>query len=436
MARANPQVVYLPAAHIRKAVKRFPTPFFLYEERRVRENCRRFCTAFARHFPGFMPLFAVKANTNPELLQIVFDEGFGADASSQPEAWVARELGAGGMYTGNYTPEEELRFARECQFLLNLDDASMLPMLRRIGVPEFLSFRVNPGVRARGPADSLVLAGPDAKYGVPPREAPAAYRRAKRMGVQRFGIHAMTASNVLDPRHFPALMRQLLDIVADVKRRAGVDIDTLNLGGGFGVPYRPDDSSLDIDRVAREVRAVVDRRCKRLGLREPMLMAEPGRYVLADAGWLVGTVLVVKRAHKTFAGLDAGMNDLPRPAIYGAYHHVTVLDARGRGRRKRQNVVGRLCENSDQFARDRLLEPLRVGDRVAIHNAGAHAYAMGHNYNNRPRSAEVLLTASGGLRRIRRAETLGDLFQTTDLARVAARAHPLRQARARRKQGR
>ncbi len=413
---SNPNVIYLPAADIRRAAGRYATPFFIYEERRLRDNCARFREAFRRHFPDFQPLFAVKANTNPALLKIIFSEGYGADASSEAEAWITRRLGARGMYTGNYTTPAEFRFVLKTgAFMLNLDDISMLPAIRRLGMPEFISFRVNPGI-ARGGMRSLVLAGPDAKYGVPADRIAEAYRQARALGARRFGLHAMTGSNVLDEDYFAAVADRLLELAAEINRRAGVAIERINIGGGFGVPYRPEQRSLDLDKVARGVRRAFDRRCG-ANLPEPVLMAEPGRYIAADAGWLVGRVHVIKQGWKKFVGIDAGMNDLPRPAIYDAYHHISVLPAgRAAPRRKETvNVVGRLCENNDQFARDRRLPRAAVGDFIVIHNAGAHAYAMGHNYNNRLRSAEYLITRRGALRRIRRAETIADLFRTAQV---------------------
>ncbi len=410
--RTNSDVVYLPSARIMEAARRFQTPFFVYEEKRILANCRRFANAFRRYFPSFTPLYAVKANTNPGILKIIFSEGFGADASSEAEAWITHKLGASGMYTGNYTTEDEFRFVtRLGGLLLNLDDISMLPAIRKIGVPEFLSFRVNPGI-SMGGMKSLFLAGPDAKYGVPLSRVAAAYREARELGVRRFGIHAMTGSNVLDERYFEAVASKLLELVAEVRRKAGVEIELMNIGGGFGVPYRPSEKSLDMDAVARMIRRAFDVQCARFGIREPTLMAEPGRFIMADTGWLVGRVNVIKKSSKTFAGIDAGMNDLPRPAIYDAYHHITVLGKKLAAGRRKVNIVGRLCENNDQFARDRLLPPVSVGDLVVIHNAGAHAYAMGHNYNNRLRSAEYLVTTGGKFRQIRRAEVIPDLFRT------------------------
>ena len=414
MKGVNPKVVRLPSAAIRRGVKRFRTPFFIYDEKTLRGNCRRFARAFRRYFPTFQPLCALKANTNPELLKIMFSEGFGADASSEAEAWITKRLGAWGMYTGNYTTEDELRFVKRTGLLLNLDDISMLPTIRKIGVPEFLSFRINPGI-SKGGMKSLHFAGPDAKFGVPHGRAVEAYRGAMDLGVRRFGIHIMTGSNVLGEEYFARVTMKLLEIVGRIKKELGIDFERLNIGGGFGMPYRPEERSMDLDKAARGVRRAFDVQCAKYRIVEPTLMAEPGRYLACDAGWLVGKVHVIKDGYKKFVGIDAGMNDLPRPAIYDAYHHATVLGRSLRGEMERVNVVGRLCENNDQFAKDRLLPVVRVGDYIVIHNAGAHSYAMGHNYNNRLRSAEVLITEKGTLRKIRRAETIEDLFRTTDL---------------------
>ncbi len=411
----NLNVVYLPATAIRRAVRRFPTPFFIYDEKRVRANCRSFRNAFQKYFSSFEPLYAVKANTNPALLKIIFAEGFGADASSEAEAWITRQLGGHGTYTGNYTTQDEFRFVLNIGgFRLNLDDISMLPTIRRLGAPAFLSFRINPGL-SQGAMKSLFLAGPNAKYGLPLRDVVAAYRRARALGVKRFGIHAMTGSNVLDESYFALVAEKLLKIMARVKQETGIIIERLNIGGGFGVPYRPAEKSLNLETVARKVRAVFDRQCARYDIPEPILMAEPGRWIMADTGWLIGQVHVIKDSHKTFVGIDAGMNDLPRPAIYDAYHHISVLGKPPRGPGKKVNIVGRLCENNDQFAMDRMLPAIRVGDFLVIHNAGAHAFAMGHNYNNRLRSAEYLITRNGALRRIRRAETIADIFRTSGI---------------------
>ena len=417
----NPKVIDLPTKDILRAARRYPTPFFIYSEKKIRANCSCFRDSFRSFFPTFDPLYAVKANTNPHLLKIIFSEGFGADASSEAEAWITGKLGGRGMYTGNYTTEQEFRFvARTGIFMLNLDDISMLPTIKKIftpNMPEFLSFRVNPGI-SKGGMKSLYLAGPDAKYGVPLEKIVEAYRCAKQMGVKRFGLHAMTGSNVLDEAYFESVATILLDIAGRLKRELGIQLERLNIGGGFGMPYRPEEKSLDLRRVAEGVRRAFDRQCAKYDMRAPILMAEPGRMIMADAGWLVGRVSVIKESYKKFAGIDAGMNDLPRPAIYDAYHHATVVGRSLAGKKEKINIVGRLCENNDQFAKDRLLPIVRVGDLIAIHNAGAHAYAMGHNYNNRLRSAEYLVAEKGAILKIRRAETIQDLFRTVDPAAI------------------
>lgn len=407
----NRDVTRYPVAAIREAVASIPTPFFLYEERRLRANCRRLKRAFKKHFPGFTPLYAVKANPNPHVLKIIQEEGFGFDCSSPAEAHLADRLGGWGMYTGNYTPREEFAaLLASGRLLINIDDASMVETLAALGMPEFLSLRINPGI-TRGGMKSLLLAGPDAKFGVPWEKAAEVYAAAKEAGARRFGVHMMTGSNVLEERYFGRVTAKLLRVARAVKKRTGVDMEYVNLGGGFGVPYRPTQRSLDLERLAALVRAAFDRagftRC-----REPKLMIEPGRYVAADAGWLVTRVRVIKDGYKKFVGVDAGTNDLPRPAIYGAYHHISILNKNGSRGRERVNVVGRLCENNDQFARDRLLPAAEVGDILIIHNAGAHCFAMGHNYNGRPRAAEYLLWADGTIKQIRRAETTADLLRT------------------------
>ncbi|MHC4884406.1 MAG: diaminopimelate decarboxylase [Planctomycetota bacterium] len=412
--RENKNVVYLPSTAIRQAVKKYETPFFLYEEAKIRTNLTTFRETFRQYFPGFKPLYAVKANTNPELLKIIYREGFGADASSEAEAWVTKQLKGWGMYTGNYTRPDEFRFAMDCGFDINLDDISMLKTLKKVGMPEFISFRINPGI-SKGGMKSLFFAGPDAKYGVPAEQVVEAYRTAKRMGVKRFGMHTMTGSNVLDERYFPTVVEKLLDLGGRLKQELGIDLECINIGGGFGVPYRPEEKSLDLEKVAKSIRRVFNRKLKEHGMVEPTLMAEPGRWIMADTGWLIGTVHVIKDGYKKFAGIDAGMNDLPRPAIYDAYHHVSVLGKSLKGKKETVSIVGRLCENNDQFAKDRKLPPVKIGDTIVIHNAGAHAYAMGHNYNNRLRSAEYLYTTKGTFKKIRRAETIEDLFATTTL---------------------
>lgn len=410
----NPHVVRLPEDAITAALEQHETPFFLYEEARIRENCQRIKNAFASHFPNFVPLYAMKANSNPHILRVVASEGFGIDCSSEFEAYMTEQLGVFGMYTGNYTTREEFAYVLARKgILLNLDDPSMVPTVAALGMPEFLSFRINPGIAPEG-ENTFAFAGPDAKYGVHRDDAVHAYRLAKEAGAKRFGIHMMTGSNVLDPEYFTLIADKLLEIAGRVHQELGIEFEYVNIGGGFGVPYHPEEPSLDLERVASGLRAVFDRRCAEFGFREPKLMMEPGRFVTCDAGFLVTKVHVIKEGKTRFVGVDAGMNDLPRPAIYDAYHHITVLGKPLDGDTEEVNVVGRLCENNDQFAKRRHLPRVAVGDHAVIHNAGAHSHAMGHNYNNRLRNAEVLWRCDRTLQKIRRAETFDDLLKTIE----------------------
>lgn len=410
----NTNVTYLPETEIQDAVTSFSTPFFLYKEERIRENCQRIKQAFDPLFPHFTPLYAVKANPNPDVVQIILDEGFGLDCSSMAEAWLAGKLDAPGMHTGNYITNEEIDFiVNKTQLLLNLDDASMLDAVVASGIPQMISFRINPAIGGSVSLESNVLAGPDAKYGIPWEQAIEAYRRAKALGVRRFGIHMMTGSNVLDEAYFGEITRKLLTVIADLKKELGIEIEVMNIGGGFGVPYSPEESSLDMVAVARAVRDAYDEVCVREHIAEPRLMVEPGRYITADAGWLVGRVTVIKKGYKTFVGIDASANDMPRPSIYGAYHHITALSHSNE--KDMVSVVGSICENNDQFAKDRVLPRVSVGDILVIHNCGGHAYAMGHNYNGKTRHAEYLLTEGGEIRCIRKAESIQDLFRGTSL---------------------
>jgi len=271
----NPAVTRYPAEAIARAASTYPTPFFLYEEDMIRRNCRLLKDAFAPLFPGFTPLFAVKANPNPHILKIIQAEGFGFDCSSPSEVWLAEKLKAFGMDTGNYVSERDLRQVLASGLLLNLDDLSMLETVVKIGVPEFLSFRINPGI-ASATLKSNLLAGPDAKYGVPWEQATEAYRRAKAAGVRRFGIHMMTGSNVASPDYFPGVTHKLLQIAGAVKRDVGIDFEYLNIGGGFNVPYRPEEPTFDLAQTAKEIHSLFDDELPRWDMKEPKLMIEPG----------------------------------------------------------------------------------------------------------------------------------------------------------------
>ncbi len=409
MENINRAVVFYPKDEIMQAVKRYDTPFFLYDENIIRNNCQNLIRAFSSRFNNFEPLFAVKANPNPNILKILKEEGFGLDCSSPSESYLARQLNMGGMYTGNYTPTEELLGAKESGLILNLDDASMIEKLNEIGVPNILSFRVNPGPGKEG-VESLIFSGSEAKYGINHEEIALAYKQAQGLGVKHFGIHMMTGSNVLDESYFPQIVERLFEIVRNIRESVGIEIEFMNIGGGFGVAYHPGEKSLNIGKIAQDIRGVFDRNCVEGDILEPRLMIEPGRYVVANAGWLITHVEVIKQGYKRFVGVDASSNDMPRPAIYDVYHHISVIN--NETDQEIVSVVGKLCENSDQFAKDRYLPRCNVGDVVVIHNCGGHAYAMGHNYNGRVRHGEYLINVNGDFSQIRRAETIEDLFRT------------------------
>lgn len=399
-------------AAIREAAQDWPTPFFLYEESRIRANCADFHESFGSRFDGFTPLFAVKANPNPHVLKVVLDSGFGLDCSSYSEVWLARQLGAFGMHTGNYSSEEELRFVIESErVLLNLDDVSLLDAVVNIGTPEFLSFRINLGISSAD-LESNLLAGPEAKFGVPLERAVEAYAKAREAGASRFGIHVMTGSNVTEEDYFPTVAEHLWEVAAQIHAELGIDFEYMNIGGGFNVPYRPTEPSHSLERIAEKVAALFECQTAASGMRAPRLMVEPGRRVLADAGFLVSRVTAVKDGYRRYAGLDASSNDMPRPFIYGAYHHASVLDRETSADDEPVTLVGSICENSDRFTNERLLPKLVVGDVVVLHNCGAHAHSMGFNYNGKLRHAEYLLKEDGSLLEIRRSETLDDLFAT------------------------
>jgi diaminopimelate decarboxylase len=338
------------------------------------------------------------------------------DASSETEVWLAKKLKTGGMFTGNYNPPEELKKAKDAGFILNLDDISMIPFLKKIGIPKVLSFRINPGV-GKATLESNVFAGPNAKYGVPFEKTAGAYAEAAKLGIKHFGIHMMTGSNVPieEQDYFANIVKKLFEVVADVKAKTGIEIEFMNIGGGFGVPYRPEEKSLDMNMIARSIRKTFDEQCKKYRLKEPKLLAEPGRYIMADAGWLVSKVTVTKDSYKKFIGIDASSNDMPRPSIYGAYHHVSIIQNSSSSKKELVSVVGRICENNDQLAKDRMLPKCNPNDIIIIHNSGGHAFAMGHNYNGRLRHAEYLLESNCKIRQIRRAETVNDLYKTCNI---------------------
>lgn len=398
-----------------------PTPFHLYDERGIRDNARRLKAAFAWN-PGFREYFAVKACPNPFLMKLLKAEGFGMDCSSLPELLLSERVGVTGesiMFTSNNTPAEEFVKAKELGAIINLDDLSHIPFLEACaGLPELVCFRYNPGPLKGGNA---IIGNPEqAKYGFTREQLFEGYRMLKAKGVRRFGLHTMVASNELNPQYFIDTAEILFDLAVEISREVGITFEFINIGGGIGIPYRPEQEPVNLERVGEGVRQAYASRLIGKGHPELNLYMECGRMVTGPYGYLVSRVRHIKKTYKIFVGLDACMANLMRPALYGAYHHITVPAKAGMPCDTVCDVTGSLCENNDKFAIDRALPELAPGDLVVIHDAGAHGHAMGFQYNGKLRSAELLLREDGSVVQIRRAETPEDYFATLDFAAVSA----------------
>ncbi len=392
-----------------------PTPFHIYDERGIRESARKLIKAFS-WASGFRNFFAVKANPNPHILRILKEEGMGVDCSSLPELVLAERTGITGeniMFTSNDTPAVEYEKARELGAIINLDDISHIPFLRKHGgIPGFMCFRYNPGPTSPVSESKEIIGKPEgAKYGFTREQLFKGYRIMKEKGVKRFGMHAMLASNILDPDFFVRTAGMMFDLVAEISKEVGVDFEFVNLGGGMGIPYRPDEKALDLERVSQGIRGAYEEKILGNGLHSKLFM-ENGRFVTGPNGYLVSRVLHKKGIYKDYVGLDACMANLMRPGLYGAYHHITVLGKENRPSNRTYDVTGSLCENMDKFAVDRKLPEIEVGDVIVIHDTGAHGHSMGFNYNGKLRSAELLLKGDGKVELIRRAETIDDYFST------------------------
>lgn len=394
----------------------YPTPFYLYDERGIRLSARRFVDAF-RWAPRFREYFAVKATPNPLILRILHEEGLGADCSSLPELILAERAGLAGeeiMFTSNNTPAAELAYARRLGAIVNLDALELLPYLEaHAGMPDLLCFRFNPGRERSG---NMIIGDPvESKFGVTRPQLFEAYAEAWAKGVRRFGLHTMVASNELDPSYIVATAQMLFDLAVELRERLNIRLEFANIGGGIGIPYRPEEQPVDLAALGTAIRDAYERTIVPAGLDPLHLHTECGRLITGPHGYLVARVRHLKQTYKRYVGLDATMADLMRPGMYGAYHHVTVPGKEQAPHDQVYDVTGSLCENNDKFARDRALPRLEPGDLVVIHDAGAHGRAMGFNYNGRLRPAELLLQPDGAVRLIRRAETIEDYFATLDV---------------------
>ncbi|MBR1638326.1 MAG: diaminopimelate decarboxylase [Treponema sp.] len=409
----------LSDSQLSNLVKDFPTPFYLYDEKAIRENMKRFTKAFSI-FPVFCEHFAVKACPNPYILKILADEGCGADCSSLPElilsdlAGIKREKV---IFTSNETPASEYKYAFDHRNIINLDDFTHIEFLKNaLGgeLPETICFRYNPGSEKQG-CNSIIGKPEEAKYGLTRSQIIEAYRICKAEGVKHFGLHTMVASNELNPAFFVDTAKLLFELCVEIKEKAGVRIEFVDLGGGLGIPYRPEQKAVDYDEVARGIRAEYDRVLLPAGLDPLEIHWECGRPITGPYGWLITTAIHEKHTYREYIGVDSCMADLMRPGMYGAYHEVTVSGKEDAPKSEVYDIVGSLCENCDKFAVQRPLPKIERGDLIIIHDAGAHGRAMGFNYNGKLRCGEVLMREDGSFKEIRRRETIEDLFATLDL---------------------
>ncbi len=411
-------------AKLEEIAAKWPTPFHIYDARAIRENAKRLRKAFAWN-RGFREYFAVKATPNPHLMRLLKEFDFGSDCSSMAELVLAERVGNVGeaiMFTSNDTPAEEFRKAWELGAIINLDDITHWDYLRE-AVPELAAnpisadaakhvfcCRYNPGPLKGG--NAIIGKPEEAKYGLTREQLFDCYARMKAAGVTRFGLHTMVASNELDPEYIIDTAKMLFTLVAELTEKVGITFEFVNIGGGIGIPYRPDQKAMDLDYVGRGIERSYDELVVGRGLKPLKLFMECGRCITGPYGYLVARVRHIKNTYRLYAGLDACMANLMRPALYGAYHEIVVPGKEASGETSVYDVTGSLCENNDKFAIQRVLPVLERGDLVVICDAGAHGHSMGFQYNGKLRSAELLLEADGEVREIRRAETLDDYFAT------------------------
>ena len=412
---------FVTLEQLREIERTYPTPFYLYDEKGIRENAARLKQAFSWN-RGYKEYFAVKATPNPFLLNILKDMGCGTDCSSMTELMMSRACGFSGsdiMFSSNDTPPEEFAYAEKLGAIINLDDITHIQCLEEtLGhIPETISCRFNPGGLFKISNDIMDNPG-DSKYGMTTEQIGQAFKILKEKGAKHFGIHAFLASNTVTNEYYPMLAKILFELAVKLKEETGVHIAFINLSGGIGIPYRPDQEPNDILAIGDGVRRVYEEILVPAGMEDVALCTELGRFMMGPYGALVTKAIHEKHTYKEYVGVDACAVNLMRPAMYGAYHHITVMGREDEPCTRMYDVVGSLCENNDKFAIDRMLPEIKKGDLLFIHDAGAHGFAMGYNYNGKLKSAELLLKEDGTVEMIRRAETPEDYFATFDFCDI------------------
>ena len=410
------KIPFVTKEQLENIASQYPTPFYLYNEEGIRKTARLVNQAFSWN-KGFKEYFAVKATPNPTLLKILREEGCGADCSSYTELLMSDAVGfkeSEIMFSSNATPAEDFQLARKLNVTINLDDITHIDFLEQVAdIPETISCRYNPGGQF-AIANNIMDNPGDAKYGLTRPQMTEAYKKLLAKGVKHFGMHAFLASNTVTNDYYPELARILFKVAVELKEETGAHIEFINLSGGIGIAYKPEQQENDILAIGEGVRKAYEEILVPAGMGDVKIFTELGRYMLAPHGALVARAIHEKHTHKEYIGLDACAANLMRPAIYGSYHHITVMGKEDAPCDHKYDVTGGLCENNDKFAIDRMLPEIEKGDLIFIHDAGAHGFAMGYNYNGKLRSAEILLQEDGGTRMIRRAETPADYFATFD----------------------
>ena len=407
---------FVTKEQVEEIVKKYPTPFHIYDEKGIRENARKVKEAFAWN-PGFREYFAVKATPNPFLINILREYGCGTDCSSKTELMLSKAIGCKGeeiMFSSNDTPPEEFVYANKLGAIINLDDFTHIDVIDKlIGIPETISCRFNPG-GLFSIANSIMDNPGDAKYGFTKEQLIEGFKILKAKGAKNFGIHSFLASNTVTNDYYPSLAKILFELAVEIKNKTGCHIKFINLSGGVGIPYKPDGTPNDILAIGEGVHKVYDEVLVPNGMGDVAIYTEMGRFMMGPYGGLVTRVGNMKHTYKEYIGTDACAVNLMRPAMYGAYHHITVLGKENEPCDHKYDVTGSLCENNDKFAIDRMLPEIEIGDYLFIHDTGAHGFSMGYNYNGKLRSAELLLKENGEVQMIRRAETPEDYFRTFD----------------------
>ena len=411
---------FVTKEQIMKITKEYPTPFHIYDEKGIRENARNLYKAFSWN-KGFKEYFAVKATPNPYILKILKEEGCGVDCSSLTELMLSECCGFSGediMFSSNVTPDADYIKAKELGAFINLDDFTHIEYLDKLcGIPETICCRYNPGGKFEI-ANQIMDNPGDAKYGFTHDQIIEGFKLLKQKGAKKFGIHAFLVSNTVSNDYYPELARILFTLAVEIKEKAGVEFKFINLSGGVGIAYEPDKPQNDIFAIGEGVHKAFDEILVPAGMGDVAIFTELGRYMLAPYGHLITTVKHFKHIYKEYVGVDACACNLMRPAMYGAYHHITVLGKENEPCDHKYDVTGGLCENNDKFAIDRMLPKIEIGDILAIHDTGAHGFSMGYNYNGKLRSAEILLKEDGTTQLIRRAETPADYFATFDFTHI------------------